>query len=340
MKKNIVKVFLLGLLVFVLAACSESDATATDGAEGQTFDFKLSHAANENHPFHKGFTKFSELVKEKSDGRINVTVYPNRQLGDDLENVQNVIDGSVDMAGVSTPVLGSYTPLLEALQLPFLLNTYEIEEKAFATEESQKLLDNISSIGATGIGFYEGGMRHIANNKKEVLTPGDLKGLKLRVVQSDLIADIFSTLGASPTPMAYGEVYSALQTGVIDGEEVNLSTIYAEKHLEVLENVTLAGQFPFPAVLLINNDIYSKLSEEDKKIVKEASDEATAYIFDLIAEMDAEAIEAIKEKGINVVELKDPSEFIEIVQPVYDKYSAKDPLIQDFVDAVNALNNK
>jgi tripartite ATP-independent transporter DctP family solute receptor len=339
MKKQLILAVLF-LLSMVLVACGDSDANETTGdqTEEKTYDLKFGHAANENHPMHLGFTKFVELVGEKSDGRIKITVYPNRQLGDDLEIQQNIINGSVDLGGVSTSVTSAYTPLLESLQLPFLLNNYEIEEEAVKTEEFKNILAALETeLGATGIGIYEGGMRHIANNEKVVKTPEDLKGLKLRVAQSDLIIDIFNTLGASPTPMAYGEVYSALQTGVIDGEEVNLSTIYAEKHLEVLENLTISGQFPYPAVVLINNDIYNSFSEEDKALIQEANAEAEAYLFDQIKELDATALKAIKDKGIKVHEIENPEAFMEVLDPLYEKYEAKDPLIKAFVEKVNTL---
>lgn len=340
MKNKFLWAVLLVLSMVLIAACGDTEANESSGdqSEGKTYDLKFGHAANEKHPMHIGFTKFAELVDEKSDGRIKITIYPNRQLGDDLEMLQNIMNGSVDLGGVSTSVTSSYTPLLESVQLPFLLNNYEIEEEALKTQEFKDILAALETeLGATGIGLYEGGMRHIANNEKVVQTPEDLKGIKLRVAQSDLIVDIFNTLGASPTPMAYGEVYSALQTGVIDGEEVNLSTIYAEKHLEVLDYLTISGQFPYPAVLLINNDLYNSFSEGDKALIQEASDEAVAYLFEQIKDLDATALAAIKEKGIQVNEIKNPEAFIEILNPLYEKYEAKDPLIKEFVEKVETL---
>lgn len=335
--------FLIVSVVFLLVGCGSDSDNSSDSVEGsvsedQTYNFKFGHAANENHPMHIGFSKFADLVKEKSDGRINITIYPNRQLGDDLEMLQNIINGSIDMGGVSTSVTSSYTPLLESVQLPFLLNDYDIEEAAVKTDEFKAILNELQTeLGATGLGLYEGGMRHIANNKKVVTSPEDLKGLKLRVAQSNLIVDIFETLGASPTPMAYGEVYSALQTGVIDGEEVNLSTIYAEKHIEVLKNLTISGQFPFPAILLINNDIYNSFSDADKALLQEASDEAVDYLFNQIRELDATALAAIKEAGINVEELENIDAFVENLAPIYDEYEQKDPLIKAFVEKVESM---
>lgn len=302
-----------------------------------THKLRLSHAANENHPFHTGVVKFVDLVQQKTDGRIQITIYPNRQLGEEKENLENVMNGTLEMALISSSIMSAYTSTFDGLQLPFLLNTYEIEQEAFKTETAQKMLDSLDSLGLKGLGLMEGGMRHLGNNVREIKEPADLEGLKLRVAQTQLMTDIFSTLNASPTPMAYGEVYSALQTGVIDGEETNLSTMYAEKHLEVIKYFTLAGQTPYPAVVLMNNEMFNTIPEEDQKLILEAADEAMEYLFEQIKDSDARALEAIKEKGIQVTELENADEFLEKSQPVYDAYMAKDPLIKEFVEVVDEL---
>lgn len=192
------------------------------------------------------------------------------------------------------------------------------------------------------MGPHDLGMRHIANNVREVNTPEDLSGLKLRTVQSPIMTDIFQTLGASPTPMAYGEVYTALQTGTIDGEEINLTSIVAEKHLEVLKYVTLTGQFPFPAVVLINEAKYNQLSDADKQILEEAAAEMQAFMFEEIKKIDADALEQIKAANVQVTELTEEEleAFIRKTEPLVEKYMAKDPLIADFVNAVRELKGQ
>jgi TRAP-type transport system periplasmic protein len=352
MMKKITSVLLVFIMVTFLAACglgsgnSTAPATGSNSTDSQadsgskeeaTHKLKLSHAAAETHPFHLGVVKFVELVDEKTNGRIQITIFPNRQLGEERENLENVMNGTLDMAMVSTPVMSAVTPVFDALQLPFLLNTYDIEEQALKTETAQKMLDSLNELGITGLAYLEGGMRHLGNNVREIKEPADLEGLKLRVVQSPLISDIFATLNASPTPMAYGEVYSALQTGVIDGEETNLSTMYAEKHLEVIKHFTLAGQFPFPAAIIINNKVLESIPEEDQKLINEAAAEATAYLFEKIKSEDEKNLDEIKKAGVKVTELKNVEEFIEMSRPVYDTYMEKDALIKEFVEEVEKL---
>lgn len=350
MLKKLKLLFIVSVLTMMMAACglgsgTKNTATTPDKSTKPsvskteaTHNLKLSHAANENHPFHLGVVKFVELVDQKTEGRVKITIFPNRQLGEERENLENVINETLDMALVSTPVISTYTPVFDALQLPFLLNNYDLEAEAFKTETAKKMLNSLDeSLGIQGLALLEGGMRHIGNNEREIKQPSDLKGLKLRVVQSQLISDIFSTLKASPTPMAYGEVYSALQTGVIDGEEVNLSTMYAEKHMEVIKHLTLAGQFPFPAAVIMNNKVFDSIPEKDQKLIFEAADEAMEYLFEQIKDEDAKALEQIKAKGIKVVELENVEEFIELSKPVYDTYMEKDPLIKEFVEEVESL---
>lgn len=325
------------------ASPSNSNTDEGNGNQEATYNFTYAHAGATTHTTHLAAQKFADLVEEKSNGRIQITIYPNRQLGDEREIMENVINGTIDMASNSTPILTTVAPALEVLQLPFLLNTYDIEQQAYQTDAMKQLLDSVGqSIGVKLMGPHDLGMRHIANNVREVKTPEDLSGLKLRTVQSPIMTDIFQTLGASPTPMAYGEVYTALQTGTIDGEEINLTSIVAEKHLEVLKYVTLTGQFPFPAVVLINEAKYNQLSDADKQILEEAAAEMQAFMFEEIKKIDADALEQIKAANVQVTELTEEEleAFIRKTEPLVEKYMAKDPLIADFVNAVRELKGQ
>ncbi|WP_134700856.1 TRAP transporter substrate-binding protein [Ammoniphilus sp. YIM 78166] len=337
--------FLLSVgMVALLAGCGQGNDTSTattspDSSSNQEVKtIKIAHAASLTHPFHTATVKFVELVKEKTNGRIDIQIYPSRQLGDDREILEQTMNGSIDSAVVSSAIFSGFTPVLDAVQMPFLINSYDIEEKVLKAPVTKELLDSLDqSLGLKGLTLFEGGMRHIANTKKEVKSPSDLEGLKLRVVPSDLIKDTFAKLGSSPTPMAYGEIYSALQTKVIDGEEINLTSIVAEKHYEVLKHITLSGQFPFPGALIFNSDIFNGLSDEDKKAIQEAAVEATDFNISEVKVLDTEALKTIKEKGITVTELKDNKEFLDLTKPVYDAYSSKDPLIKKFIEEVQKL---
>lgn len=356
MKKRLLALSAMTLLLLT-AACGgggtggttppTSDGTSgggTDNAANEpTYNFTYAHAGATTHTTHMAAQKFADLVEEKSNGRIKITIYPNRQLGDEREIMENVMNGTIDMATNSTPILTTVAPALEALQLPFLLNSYDIEQQAFQSEAMKKLLDSVGqSMGVKILGPHDLGMRHIANNVREVTNPEDLAGLKLRTVQSPIMTDIFQTLGASPTPMAYGEVYTALQTGTIDGEEINLTSIVSEKHLEVLKYVTLTNQFPFPAVVLINQKVYEQLTDADKQILEEAAKEMQDYMFAEIKKIDEEALAQIKAANIQVTELTDEQlqAFVSKTEPLYEQYMSRDPLIAEFVTAVREMKGE
>lgn len=332
-------------LALLLTACGgqAGGGSATEPADGATANgqvtkLKFAHAAAETHPFHMATVKFADLVQEKTEGRVALTIFPSRQLGDDREILEQTMNGTLDAAAVSSAIFSSFTPVLDAVQMPFLINNYDLEAKVLQAPVTKELLGSLDgSLGLKGLALFEGGMRHIANNKKKVETPADLEGLKLRVVPSDLIKDTFDVLGASPTPMSYGEIYSSLQTKVIDGEEINLTSIVSEKHYEVLKHVTLSGQFPFPAAVVFNAGAFEKLSPEDQKAIQEAADEAAVYVLEEVKKLDEEALKTLQQEGIEITTLTDNKAFLDITNTVYEKYTAKDPLIRKFVEEVQKM---
>ncbi|MDA8235669.1 MAG: TRAP transporter substrate-binding protein [Clostridia bacterium] len=335
------KFLLLSTLIISLAllvvGCSggEKAASTSDGQKSVTF--KLGHVTQVSHPYHKAAEAFKAKVEKETNGRIKINIYPARQLGGDRDMLEQIQNGSLDMGFISSAVFSGFTPVLDGLQLPFLMQNYDVLGKAVKTDEAKALLDALKNINVKGLAFYDAGFRHFVTVENPVSSPQDLKGLKLRVVESPLMLDIFNTLGTSPTPMPYGEIYSALQTGVIDGLEMDLSAIWAEKHYEVAKNVSLSSHFSFPTVNIINMDKWNNLSKEDQEIMQKAAweviDENQAYI----KQVDQECLNNIKKQNINVTEIKDLTPFIEATKPVYDKHTAKDPLVKQFVDKVQAI---
>ncbi|NPV69838.1 MAG: TRAP transporter substrate-binding protein [Firmicutes bacterium] len=298
---------------------------------------RLGHAAQLTHPYHPATVKFVDLVSQKSNGRIKIEVFPARQLGDEGQLLEQVMKGTLDMAVLSTSTFSKYTPLLDTLQLPFLLSTYDKEYKAVTSEEMKGLLKGLEPLKIKGLAIYDGGIRHFANNVRPITKPEDLKGLKLRVVPSNLILKTVQTLGANPTPMAYGEIYTGLQTKVIDGEEINITSIYSEKHYEVLKYVSLIGLFPFPALNMMNLDKFNSLSKEDQKIISDAAWESIKFAFDQMGDLEKTGMKAIQDAKIQVNEIRDLAPFQSKVIGIWDEYTAKDPAIKKFVDMAKTI---
>ncbi|WP_102347236.1 TRAP transporter substrate-binding protein [Bacillus sp. Marseille-P3661] len=333
------------LCLAILTACGGSEGTSSAPSESsgggesssETITLRLGHVTQTTHPFHLAAEKYAELVKEKTNGQIEIEIFPARQLGGDVDMLEMIQNGSLDAGFITTSVFSGSTPVLDGLQLPFLINNYDVFDEVLKTDTIQKMLDSLEEINVKGLAINESGMRHIGSNRSEVQTPADLEGLKIRVVESPLMLDIFNALGASPTPMAYGEIYSSLQTGVIDAHEANLPAYVDEKFAEVTEYITLTGHFPFPNANIMNLDKFNSLTPEQQTALDEAAKEASAWIITELKVVDESNLTKLKDAGQNIAEVQDITPFLEKVQPVYDKYSEKHELIKELIDKVNEI---
>jgi tripartite ATP-independent transporter DctP family solute receptor len=258
-------------------------------------------------------------------------------LGDDAQILEQVMAGALELGVIGSSMMSKYTPLFDVLQIPFLLNTYEKEHKAVTSKEMKDIFKAVESKKIKVFAVYEFGLRHFANNSKPINTPADLTGMKLRVVPSNIILASMKALGANPTPMSYGEVYTGLQTKVIDGEEINLTSIHSEKHDEVLKYVSTVGLWPFPALLLMNLDAYNRLSPELQKMFQEVAEEQIKYNIDIMKDAEEKARKSMDAKGVKVNEIRDVKPFIDATAPIYNEYMAKDPLIKNFVEMAKNL---
>lgn len=309
----------------------------SEQANGEKITIRLGTSTQVTMPGCMAAERFAEQITEKTNGRITVEFFPARQLGDEAELLQQLMEGTLETALISTSTFATYTPLLETLQLPFLLNSYEKEYKAVTSPEMMDIFDSLEELNVKPLSVFEYGIRHLANNKRPINSLDDLNGLKLRVVPSELIMSSINAIGGNPTPMAYGEVYTALQTNVIDGLEVNFTSIYSEKFYEVLKYVSEIGLWPFPSVMALNLDFYNSLSAEDQQLFKDVAKECLEYNMELFKEAEAKSRETILENGGEINKIADLQPFIEATSEIYDAHSAKDPLIKAFVDMAKEL---
>lgn len=320
----------------------EANKTETNTSENGTIDtltFRLGHVTQETHPYHLAAEYYANLVNEKSGGSIEFEIYPARQIGGDLDMLEMIQNGSLEAGFITTSVFSGSTPVLEGLQLPFLFDSYETFGEAMQTDTAQKMLDELEELGLKGLGINESGMRHIGSNLSPVQLPADMQGLKIRIAESPLMLDIFKTLGADPTPLPYGEIYSALQQGVIDAHEANLPAYVDENFYEVTEYITLSAHFPWPNANIMNLELFNSLSEEQQQILEEAGKETSVWIIDQLKNADNESLEWLEEQGVNYEELENVDKFLEVLEPVYEDYSSKHPLIQEFVDIVEEIKS-
>lgn len=312
------------------AVCVSAGAALSD------VTIRLGHVTQTSHPFHIGAEMFRDAVAAESNGTIEISIYPARQLGDDRQLLEGVRLGTVDAAIISSSTFSLFTPVMDALQLPWLIGSYDELAEAFVSAPARDMLVSLDGLGMTGLGYYEGGFRHFLNNRITVNTVADMKGLRVRVVPNPLHIAIFEAIGAAPTPMAYGEVYTALETGVLDGAEINVSSVYGERFYEAAREFSLTGHFFFPGVLVVNKNLYDRLSPDEQTALAEAARKTIATQVAAAKQQEMDALEELKAASVKVVEFNDVEAARALVQPLVEDYEARDPLVKAFADHVRA----
>ncbi|PTX53975.1 tripartite ATP-independent transporter DctP family solute receptor [Melghirimyces profundicolus] len=311
--KKFVTVFIMAGLLVVLSACQGT------GADGQVV-LKLAENQAEDYPTTIGDKAFAKEVEEKTNGRIKVEVHAGGELGDEKSVIEQVQLGSIEMARVNAMPLSEYSKEIGVLNMPYLFPDKETMWKALNGSVGRELLKTLEKDKLIGLTYYDSGQRGFYNSKRPIREPKDLKGLKIRTQQSKIAIDTVNSLGASATPMAYEEVYSAIQNGVIDGAENNYPSYFSTGHYEVAKYYTTNGHSTTPEVLLISKSAWEKLSPEDQKILREAARNSTDVQREAWAELVQKSKEKVEKSGNKVVEIKDFKPWREAVQPVYDKY--------------------
>ncbi|WP_265517375.1 TRAP transporter substrate-binding protein [Nitratireductor luteus] len=277
-----------------------------------------------------------KLVEERTDGRIGIEVFHSAQLGEEKDTIEQTRFGVIDMNRVS---LGPFNNLIEETRvpsLPYIFRSVEHMHKVMDGEIGQDILDAFEEHGLIGLAFYDGGARSFYNSKKPITSKEDLAGMKFRVMQSDLFVDMVDALGANATPMPYGEVYSSIQTGVIDGAENNWPSFESSGHFEVAGYYTLDEHLIVPEVLVISKTSWDKLSPEDQEILRQAAKESVPYMRKLWAEREAASEAKVREAGVEIISGIDKTPFIEAMGPVYEKHVTSDKL-KDLVERIRAV---
>jgi TRAP-type transport system periplasmic protein len=300
---------------------------------------RLGLSSFNKHPFNLAAERYRKKVAELSHGAIEIKVFPNRQLGGVKELTEGVRFGTVDMTINSSSAMADLIPAIDALQLPFLINSYSDLARLAVTPEAEALSAGLAKKGAYALAIYGGGERHFLTIKRVVKSVADFKGLKTRVAPVRLHLDIWRALGANPTPMAYGEVYTALETGTIDAVETNISSILNEKYYEVGKHVLLDGHYFWPGLLMVNKARMDSLKPEYQAILRKAAKDIVKPQIQALDEYDHNAMEVLKKKG---VEFRTASpEMLEqmrkAVEPVFAEYVKKDPAIKPFVEAARRM---
>ena len=284
MKRSMRLLLLAGVLVLGLTAA----ANAAD------FVFKLGHIADPENPYAKGAEKFAQLVKEKTGGKVEVQVFPSSQLGNQRDLVEGTQFGTIDFTMTSTAVLGNFLPQVAVFDLPFIFRDVQHAYKALDTvgmEIAQKLQ------GMKLLAYYENGVRHMTNSKRPIRKPEDMKGLKIRVMEQPIYIEMIKALGGNPTPMAFGELFTALQQGVVDGQENPAAHIYTARFFEVQKYISLTAHTYSAEPMLVSLAAWNKLPKELQEKVQAAANESKDWQRDLCRQLEEGYWTKIRESG-------------------------------------------
>ena len=283
---------------------------------------RLAETHPQDYPTTKGDYEFARLVKERTNGRIVVEVFHSKQLGEEAAVIEQVQLGAIDMTRVSISAVSSFVRDLDAFQLPYLYRDADHMWKVLNGPIGEEILKKHEAFNFVGVGWFESGSRNFYT-KKPVKTVGDLKGMKIRVQQAPLMVGMVEALGAVATPLPYGEVYSALQTGVVDGAENNWPSYLTTSHFEVAKYWISDEHTRVPEITVGSKKVFDKMSKEDRAIVLKAMKDAQPFQFKLWVDFEKVAEKAVRDKGsvITQVSPQEKQKFMDAMKPVYAKQS-------------------
>ena len=321
---SIVLLFLL--CAATISSCDEISKTKT---------LKLAHGLDISHPVHEGMVYMAEKVKEKSNGALEIDIYPNGQLGSERENLELLQIGSLGMTKVSASVMESFSPNFKVYSLPYIFRSQEHHYKVLDGAIGRKMLTEGTKYWLRGLTYFDAGSRSFYTVNKPIRKPEDLKGLKIRVQPSNTSINMVNAFGGSATPISWGELYTALQQGIVDGAENNPPSLYTSRHYEVAKYYTLNEHTMVPDILLISTIIWDDLDEQEQRWLQEAADEAAVVQRELWHKAEQEAMDAVQKAGVEII-IPDKEPFAKLVEPLYESYR-NEPEVYRLIEEIQAV---
>lgn len=339
MKKVLSLIMALLLTVAVTGCGSGGEVPAEDqqSESSETYTIQLAHGMMEDTPQHKGAEEFKRLVEEKTDGRVEVSLFPAGQLGSDVEIAEMLQTGGIEAGIVPTAKLSGFYAPLQIIDLPFLFPTKEVTYEVLDSAEFKSMLFGpMEELGFKGINFWESGFKQFTANK-ELKTPDDFKGVKFRVMESPLLIAQFEALGANPLSIDFSETYNSLQQGACDGQENPLNSIVNMKFYEVQTNMTISNHGYLAYALMFSKQYWDTLPEDIQTAIIEAADEAVVMERQFNAEEEVGYVQTIEDYGTEVYTLNDEeiAAFSEVMRPVHEEF--RDVIGSDVLDTTYQL---
>lgn len=322
--QDIIVVGIFLLLLFFAVSFSHENTASSEG--NRNYTIKFAHVVNPSVAKGKAAEKFAEMIEERTDGRIKVEVYPDSQLGSDREIIEHMQSGTVQMNAPFSGVLPTFVKEFEVFDLPFLFENREEAYQATNGELGEILGEKLESQGLHLLNFWDGGFKHFTNSMLPIETPEDMNGLKMRTSQSPLLIAQFQEINAGGVSVDFSELYTALQTNTVDGQENPLSNVVSKKFYEVQDYLTLSGHGYMAYPLVISSDFYNKLPEDLQVTVDEVAGEVTEWQWEVAQQDEEEYMKVLNESDIQINELTSEQKqaFRDAMSGVYDEFGEMD----------------
>lgn len=305
-------------------ACAIAATVSLGGAApAAEIDLKLAWltADSPTDPYAIAAHAFKDAIEAALPDRVEVSLFPNRQLGDDKEILEGLQFGTIDMGVITNAVVANVEPTYQLVDLPFLFGSAAQAHEVLDGPVGARLEENLRAHGVVSLGAAEGGFRNMINNTRPVRTPEDVAGVKYRTMQNPVFIEMFSSLGGSPVPMAWGEVFTAMQQGTVDGLEIPASVVNSNNYAEVTKYLSFTRHTYSAIHLLMSERTFEGLPEDVRQAVLEAGEAAIAAQRAAVAAAEAEVVAALREKGMAINEIEDVDAFRERVAPVYERFA-------------------
>lgn len=320
--------FRLVVLVVLLQGCHGG---------GEVTVIRLAHGLDISHPVHQAMEYMADRLREKSGGTMRIDLYPSEQLGTERQTLELLQIGSLGMTKVSAAVLEGFAPLFRVFGLPYL---FRDEEHRFAVLEGpigRELLQRTERFRLRGLAYYDAGARSFYTVDRPIRTPEDLAGLKIRTMESAVAGQMVRALGGSPTPISWGELYTGLQQGVVDGAENNPPSFHLARHYEVAPYYVLDEHTAIPDVLLVSTELWEDLRPRQQRWLQESAEESAEHQKRLWREATQEALQAVQEAGVEIIR-PDKEIFRAEVAPLYEVFR-RDPQIGPLIERIRAVES-
>lgn len=317
---------------FALALMTALSTVAFAAGEFKA-NYKLTMTQTAQHPYGVGATRLAELVKERTNGRIQIKPFNDSTLAKgEREMLEGLQQGTIDIYVGSTGPVGNFSPSMLIVDIPFLFRDNAHVDKVLDGEIGRQLLADVDKAGFKGLAFWENGWRHLTNSKVPARTPQEAKGLKLRTMENKAHILAFKTAGLNPTPMAWSEVYSALQVGVIDGQENPVAAFYTYKLYETQKYFTLTNHVYSPALVLFSMKKWNRIPKADQEIIAQAAQEVALFERKFNRDAEEQKLKEMEGKGLVVVRDPDIAAWKNAMRPAYDEFAKQ--FGQDKIDAI------